>query len=55
MPEPPDRRAPACTHLDDAVEAIINDPYLRRRIALDPEAACAALDLSVAERTLLLL
>ena len=54
MPETPKRRAPARTRLDDAVEAIINDPHLRRRIATDPEAACAALGLSVAERTLLL-
>ena len=54
MPETPERRAPTRSRLDDAIEAIINDPHLRRRIAIDPEAACATLGLSVTERTLLL-
>ncbi|PZS35399.1 MAG: hypothetical protein DLM61_01985 [Pseudonocardiales bacterium] len=54
MPDSPERCTPTRTRLDDAVEAIIGDPHLRRRLAIDPEAACDALGLSVTERTLLL-
>jgi hypothetical protein len=54
MPETPDGPGAAHSRIDDVIEAIINDPMLRRRIAIDPDAAVAMLDLSATERTLLL-